>query len=122
MKKPSEYHKEGYTCSEAIVKSYNDEFKTNIPVAIASGMGTGFASGSLCGALGGATIVIGYLKGRSTNEEVNEARGLTKKLMEEIKSNYETEICKELKQKRISCAEIIDSTYNTLKEIIEKNK
>lgn len=122
MKKPSEYHKMGYTCSEAIIKSYNDEFKTDIPISIASGMGTGFALGSLCGAIGGATIVIGYLKGRNTHEEVNEARALTKQLMEEIKSNYDTEICKELKKKRVSCGEIIDNTYNELKEIIEKNK
>ena len=26
MKSPSEYHKEGYTCAEAIIKSYNEEF------------------------------------------------------------------------------------------------
>ena len=25
MKNPSEYHKEGYTCAEAIIKSYNEE-------------------------------------------------------------------------------------------------
>lgn len=119
MKKPSEYHKLGYTCSEAIIKSYNEEFKTDIPVAIASGMGTGFASGSLCGALGGATIVIGYLKGRNTNEEVNEARGLTKKLMEEIQKQYNTEICKVLKSKKVSCGEIIDYTYEILKELLK---
>ena len=26
MTKPSEYHRLGYTCSEAIIKAYNDEF------------------------------------------------------------------------------------------------
>lgn len=119
MKKPSEYHKLGYTCSEAIIKSYNDEFNTNIPISIASGMGTGFASGSLCGAIGGATIVIGYLKGRDNHKQANEARALTKKLMKKIQEQYNTEICKELKSKRVSCGEIIDYTYDMLKEIVK---
>lgn len=119
MTKPSEYHKLGYTCSEAIIKSYNDEFKTDMPIGLASGMGTGFAAGSLCGALGGATIVIGYLRGRNTNEEVNEARAITKKLMEKIQAQYNTEICKELKQRRISCGEIINYTYDALKEVLK---
>ena len=30
MKNPSEYHKEGYTCAEAIIKSYNEEFNKDI--------------------------------------------------------------------------------------------
>ncbi len=119
MKKPSEYHKLGYTCSEAIVKSYNDEFETDIPVSMASGMGTGFATGSLCGAIGGATIIIGYLKGRNSHEEVNEARMITKKLIEKIRIQYNTEICKELKIKKVSCGEIIDYTYHVLKEILK---
>ena len=118
MTKPSEYHRLDYTCSEAIIKAYNDEFKTDMPISLASGMGTGFASGSLCGALGGATIVIGYLRGRKSNDEINEARALTKELMEKIQIQYNTEICKELKQKRISCGEIIDYTYEVLKQIL----
>ncbi|MDO4403202.1 MAG: oxidoreductase, partial [Clostridiaceae bacterium] len=59
-----------------------------------------------------------YLRGRKSNDEINEARALTKELMEKIQIQYNTEICKELKQKRISCGEIIDYTYEVLKQIL----
>ena len=38
--------------------------------------------------------------------------------MEKIQIQYNTEIYKELKQKRISCGEIIDYTYEVLKQIL----
>lgn len=39
MSKPSEYHSKGYTCGEAIIKKYNEEHGTDIPVSLGSGMG-----------------------------------------------------------------------------------
>lgn len=62
MTKPSEYHKQGYTCAEAIIKSYNEEHNTDIPVALGSGMGTGVTVGSLCGAVNAAVLVLGYIR------------------------------------------------------------
>ena len=48
MTKSSVYHGQGYTCAEALIKSYNDEHNTDIPIALGSGMGVGMKVGSLC--------------------------------------------------------------------------
>lgn len=116
--KASEYHKQGFTCGEAMIKAYNDEHNTNIPISLGSGMGTGFTVGSVCGAVGAATVIIGSLKGREDSSEQNDARSYTKKLMLDVKDKFGTEICKDLKQKGVSCAEIIDYTYESLNKIL----
>ena len=55
MTKPSVYYSQGYTCAEALIKSYNDEHNTDIPIALGSGMRVGMIVGSLCGAVNAAT-------------------------------------------------------------------
>lgn len=122
MTKPSEYHKQGYTCGEAIIKSYNDEFGTDIPVSIGSSMGTGFTVGSLCGSIGAAGAVIGIEKGRTSNEAENEARKVSRVLMTSINNEFKTPICKELKQNKVSCSSIIDYTYDTLKKALHEEE
>ena len=41
-------------------------------------MGTGMAVGSLCGAVNGAVLAIGFIKGRESNEERNEVELIQK--------------------------------------------
>lgn len=120
MTKPSEYHKQGYTCGEAMIKAYNEEHNTNIPVGLGSSMGAGFTAGSLCGAVGGAAAIISSLKGRESNTETNEARKYTKQLMDDVKEKYGTEICKNLKKNGVSCADIIEYTYENLNKNLDK--
>ncbi|MGL5574255.1 MAG: C-GCAxxG-C-C family (seleno)protein [Sarcina sp.] len=118
MTKPSEYHKQGYTCGEAIIKSYNDEFGTDMPVEIGSAMGTGFTMGSLCGSIGAAGAIIGIKKGRKSNESENEARKINRQLMSNITKEFNTTMCKELKKNKVSCETIIDYTYENLKTVL----
>lgn len=118
MTKASEYHKQGFTCGEAIIKSYNEEHNTSIPISLGSSMGTGYTVGSLCGAVGAAAVIIGALKGRESNDQANDARKYTKELMMNIKERYGTELCRDLKKNGVSCAEIIDYTYETLNKIL----
>lgn len=120
MMRPSEYHSQGYTCAEALIKSYNEEHKTNIPVALGSGMGVGNTVGSICGAVNAAIVVIGYLKGRDNKLEQNEARKYSKELMTMVRDKYNSEICIDLKKNKISCGEIINFTYDALNEILNK--
>lgn len=119
MTKPSIYHNQGYTCAEALIKSYNEEFKTEIPVALGSGMGTGITVGSLCGAVNAAVLVAGYIKGREDSSDPNEARKYTKEIMKKVREEYNTEICANLKKNKVSCSEIIDFSYNALKEVLK---
>lgn len=120
MKKASDYHKQGFTCGEAMIKAYNEKNNTNIPVSLGSGMGTGFTIGSTCGAVGAAAVIIGSLKGRECETEQNEARKLTKELMDDVKGKYSTENCKELKKNGVSCAEIIEHTFESLDRILSR--
>lgn len=118
MTKPSIYHSQGYNCAEALIKSYNEEFNTNIPVALGSGMGTGIVVGSLCGAVNASVLVVGFIKGREDNSTSNEARIYSKEIMKKVREKYESEICANLKKNKISCSEIIDFSYNSLKEVL----
>lgn len=118
MIRPSEYHKEGYTCAEAIIKSYNEEHNTDIPVALGSGMGTGVNVGSLCGAVNAAVLVLGYLKGREDNSQSNDARHCSRELMNRVREKYNSEICLDLKKNKVSCSEIIDFAYDALNDIV----
>ncbi|MGL5314411.1 MAG: C-GCAxxG-C-C family (seleno)protein [Peptostreptococcaceae bacterium] len=120
MTKPSVYHKEGYTCAEALIKSYNEEHNTDIPVALGSGMGVGMTVGSICGAVNAAAMVVGYIKGRESNSETNVARNYSRELMTKVRDRYNTEICADLKRNKVSCAEIIDFSYDALNEILDK--
>lgn len=120
MTKPSVYHRQGYTCAEALIKSYNEEHDEHIPVALGSGMGTGMSVGSICGAVNAAAMIVGYVKGRESNEDKNEARGYSKELMNRVRGKYNSEICKELKQNKVSCADIIDFSYEALNDILDK--
>ncbi len=122
MTKPSEYHKMGYTCAEAMIKSYNEEHNTDIPVSLGSGMGVGMTVGSLCGAVNAAIVILGYLKGRHSNESKNEVRAYSRELMNRVKEKYNSEICSVLKQNKVSCANIIDFSYDALNDILQENK
>jgi len=114
-----EYHEQGYNCAESVLKAFNDENKMEIPVSLASPFGTGMTVGSTCGALTGALIALGAVKGREEPSARNESRKLTKALMGKIKEKYGTFECLELKKKGVPCSEIIEYSYNVLRECIE---
>ena len=120
MTKPSVYHRQGYTCAEALIKSYNEEHNTDIPIALGSGMGTGMTVGSLYGAVNAAAMIVGYIKGRENSGEANEARGYARELMKRVREKFNSEICIDLKRDKVSCDEIIDFSYEALKDVLDK--
>lgn len=117
--KASEYNEKGYNCAESIIKAYNEEFDTDIPVSLGSGLGAGLTVGSICGAVNAASLIIGYTKGRNDETEMNNARAYTKKLMSQVKEKYNSDLCRDLKRNKVSCKEIIDFSYENLKEILK---
>ena len=93
MKRVSEFHKEGYNCAESIVKAINEEKELNIPVAIASPLGSGMTVGTTCGAITGALMALGAVKGREISEKLNETRKFTKEVMNKLREKYGTFEC-----------------------------
>lgn len=118
MSRVVEFYKEGYNCAESIIKALNEEKNLNIPVAVATPFGGGMAVGSTCGAITGAMIALGAIKGRESAQESNEARKLSREIMGKIKENYGTFSCIELKKNGVSCDEIIEYSYEILKKHI----
>ncbi|OVE69480.1 oxidoreductase [Clostridium diolis] len=116
MKKVIEFHKEGYNCAESILKAFNEDTGSEIPIAIASPFGGGMTIGSTCGAITGTLMAIGALKGRNSSEEKNNSRVLTREIINKVKEKYGTLECIELKKKGITCDEIIEYAYNILDE------
>ena len=114
-----EYYKQGYNCAESVVKAFNEENDLSIPVSIASPFGTGMTVGSTCGAVTGALISLGALKGREEATTRNESRNYAKEIMNKVKEKYGTFECLELKKKGVSCNEIIEYTYIVLRESVE---
>ncbi|WP_238858512.1 C-GCAxxG-C-C family protein [Clostridium sp. YIM B02569] len=116
MKKVIEFHKEGYNCAESILKAFNEDTGSEIPIAIASPFGGGMTIGSTCGAITGTLMAIGALKGRNSSEEKNNSRVVTREIINKVKEKYGTLECIELKKKGITCDEIIEYAYNILNE------
>ncbi|NRT33822.1 C-GCAxxG-C-C family protein [Clostridium beijerinckii] len=116
MNKVIEFHKEGYNCAESILKAFNEDTGSEIPIAIASPFGRGMTIGSTCGAITGTLMAVGALKGRNSSEEKNNSRVLTKEIINKVKEKYGTLECIELKKKGVTCDEIIEYAYNILNE------
>ena len=76
--------------------------------------------GSLYGAVNAAAMIVGYIKGRENNDNPNEARSYAKELMKRVRDKFDSEICADLKRNRVSCAEIIDFSYEALNEVLDK--
>lgn len=119
MSKVLEIYKEGYNCAESIVKAINEEKELNIPVSIASPFGAGMTVGSTCGAISGALVVLGAVKGRETCKEQNDSRRLAKEVMNKISEKYGTFECKQLKKQGVSCNEIIEYAYKVVEEYVK---
>ncbi|MGL6115058.1 MAG: C-GCAxxG-C-C family (seleno)protein [Cetobacterium sp.] len=114
------YTKGELNCAETIIAEYNKNNNTKIPVSLGSGLGSGLTCGSICGAINAAAIIIGFEKGRNSKEEVNNARILVNELLKDCKTQYGSEICIDLKNKKISCEEIVDFAYNKMVDILKK--
>lgn len=115
----SKYFEEGLNCAESVIKAYNEEFKTDIPIRIASGLGGGCAVGNLCGAVNGACICASYAKGRDEVSQENVAKQYTKEVMKKVIDNYGSVECKLLKKDRVACGKIVDFSYEALKEALK---
>ncbi len=68
-----ENFKAGFNCAESVARSFRDLLNLDVSdeaLKMASGFGGGLGhAGCMCGALSGATMVLGMLQGRSSKEQ-----------------------------------------------------
>jgi C_GCAxxG_C_C family probable redox protein len=84
----------GYNCAESILLALSEEFnqKATIIPRIATGFGAGVGrSGQICGALSGAVMAIGLLKGCDKGEEEREKRNAAYESVRQMIKAFEKE-------------------------------
>lgn len=123
------YLKDGYNCAEAAWLGLSQDLDTKeqaLGVKMASGFGGGAAAGSLCGALSGAIMGIGRWYGREElgGARSEEAKNLTKALVDAFVAEFGSLDCKDIKPKtddyRTKCAEYVAFAIRKAEELMDK--
>ena len=108
------YFRQGLNCAECVLRSFMDIYEVNVPDEVIC-MATGFGGGmghtkNTCGAITGAVLALGLLKGRRNPFGPKEEMGARVKqlqgeiypvfgqMIEEIKAHFGTLICSEMNQ------------------------
>ena len=139
------YFKQGLNCTECVLRTFMDMYDVNLPDEVIC-MATGFGGGmghtkNTCGAITGAVLALGTLKGRrdpfGPKEEMmdrinhlqNEIYPIFGEMIEEIETKYGTLICKEMSQpfgdfeskpRKKNCMEIISYCAELTAKYAEK--
>ncbi len=97
-----EHFLSGYNCAQSVVLSFADDLKYSKELALKISAGFGGGMGKqqeTCGAVTGAIMVLGLLKGEGVNnndELKSETYSSVKELLREFTAVYKTTSCKEL--------------------------
>ncbi len=131
-KKALNYYKQGYSCSESIIKAAVDEGvapKELLPVA--TSFSGGMSSGCLCGAVAGCQMVIGYQNGKNdADRDGVKARQLAKEFVDDFKEKNKFTCCKALTaglefgstERKANCARLVEEAATIMKNILDTNK
>ena len=125
--KAVEYFKNGYSCSESIIKWAIDEgLVDNSLLPVATSFSGGMGVGCLCGAIAGAQMVIGYLYGRD-NVAGNEllARSKAKEFIQRFTEVHKATCCRVLTrglemaspERKEHCTSMVDFCEKLLKDL-----
>jgi cysteine synthase A len=128
------YFQDGYYCSEAIQRAFNEVYDLGFNDAdykVATGFAAGLGeSGCLCGAIGGAIIVLSRLTGRSRNFE-SERLNLTlvNQLHKLFKAKHKASCCRILTHEytwgsaemKINCEQYVITAALIAELLMEKN-
>jgi len=107
--KALKYYANGYNCAQSVVVSFSDILKIDEQVALKMSSGFGGGMGRMqetCGAVTGAFMVIGYLRGKYQQED-DEAKELTNQLIQEFSRKFVEA------NGNINCKALIEFDLNT---------
>jgi len=133
--KAKEIYLQGYSCSEAIIRAAYEaglinkdtdiETINQISSAFSGGIGH---SGCVCGALSGAEIVLGLLKGRrDISENPTNIKSMAKTVVEKFKNKHKATCCRVLSsgydfasvERKFNCARIVQQTAQILEKVLK---
>ena len=126
QEKAIENFKNGYSCSESVVKAGIDAgLVPGDLLSVATSFSGGMSSGCLCGAIAGSQMVIGYIHGKGKTEK---ARALAKEFLDEFKKNHKAACCRVLTsgfdfhspERKSHCTNMVADCSKILENILEK--
>ena len=90
-RKAMEYHGRGFNCGQSVLEAFRDltDLTEDQGRRIATGLGGGFRSGSICGAASGAVLVLGMLYPHNTEDMAQKAE--TGKLVKEFVNRFKAQ-------------------------------
>ncbi|MDR2610440.1 MAG: C-GCAxxG-C-C family protein [Clostridiales Family XIII bacterium] len=93
------YFRNGYSCSEAILKAFNEIYELELPTGahtIATGFGAGLGeAGCACGSLTAGVMALGLLSGREKVYESNRSVfQATKELHDRFRKKHKAACCR----------------------------
>jgi len=127
--KASEYYKQGYSCSESVVKAAIEAGLCDKSLlSVATSFSGGMSSGCLCGAVAGAQLVLGANFGKENilgNQEC--ARAKAKEFIDEFKKNHKATCCKVLTaglefgspQRKQNCTCLVEECAEILEDLVK---
>ena len=121
------YHKNGCNCAQAVLAACSRYTKLDEKTAlsVAAGFGGGMRSGEICGSISGAVMAIGLafpMKNADDAETKAKVNKLSKKCVSAASCRYDCVRCRELKQKSVSCEEMIGFMAETAEAIIKDTR
>ncbi len=124
--KAPEYYRNGFSCSESIIKACIDEGlcpSEFLPAATA--FSAGMSSGCLCGAVAASQMVSGYIFGRDNKfDNPLSAREKAAELISKFKAKNKVTCCKVLSSglegmaKKEHCTKLVTDAAEILEELI----
>ena len=117
VEKAVEVFKEGFSCSQAVLGAYCEQFGLDKKTAykISSAFGGGMHLDQTCGAVTRAIMVIGLKYGRTTADDV-EAKMKTAKMTNEFEKKFKA------RHGSINCTSLIGCNVSTLEGFEEAKK
>jgi len=129
-----QYFREGYNCSEAILRAFRDQFHLDLSdeaLKLASGFGGGIGhAGCVCGALAASIMVLGILQGRSHSSQSRDpVYSATEEFHRRFSEKFGGSCCRvlnqhpfETKEHLRNCLKLTGNTAELLNEYIEEKQ
>ena len=112
-----EYYREGYNCSQCILKAAEKVYKVKVTdemIKMCSAVNTGFGIGGMCSTIIGGIMVFGLVSDENT------AKSMRLKLIIGFREKYGCTECAKLQKKSVSCEKLIGDTADMIERIIRE--